>query len=199
MILKKIKTHIEKARRNIIRERYKLGSDHRKLFISERTGKAICGQTLSNEIGKLRKLAGIPHQVCLHMYRHAFITKKFLQLFREHQISNQDEFRKNLIDIKTFIVEIQQETGQLDAGSVEHYIHLAFRDLANYDDTIKSVKHHQIMEVYLRKKKELRDSLLEGMSKGEYVARDNELDDWLRQDLAVAERARSMLHKKPVW
>lgn len=199
MILKKIKTHIEKARRNIIRERYKLGSDHRKLFISERTGKAICGQTLSNEIGKLRKLAGIPHQVCLHMYRHAFITKKFLQIFREHQISNQDEFRRNLIDIKTFIVEIQQETGQLDAGSVEYYIHLAFRDLANYDSTIKSVKHHQIMEVYLRKKKELRDSLLEGMSKGEYVARDNELDDWLRQDLAVAERARSMLHNKPVW
>jgi integrase len=198
MILRKIKAHIEKARKKIVRDRYKLGADHRMLFISERTGKMLSGQTLSNEIGTLRELAGIPHQVCLHMYRHAFVTKRFLELLNEHEISNEDEFRKNLIDMKTFITEIQLQTGQLDSDSVEHYIHLAFRDLASYDKTIKSVRHNQITEIYLRKQKELRDALIEGMSKEEYVARLDELDDWLRQDMATADRARSMLHKNRV-
>ncbi|WP_421556444.1 tyrosine-type recombinase/integrase [Pseudomonas kitaguniensis] len=198
MILRKIRTHIEKARRSIIKQRYKLGTDHGMLFISERTGKALTGQTLSNEIGHLRKIAGIPHQVCLHMFRHAFITKKILNLMNDHQIRNQDEFRKSLMDVKTFIMEIQVETGQIDPGSVEYYIDWAFRDLASYDETIKSVKHHQIREVYLRKRKELRDALLEGLPKEEYVALDKELDASFSQDLAVADRARSALHKKPM-
>lgn len=195
MILRRIRTHIRKARAAIIAAHYKLGADHRQLFISERTGKALSGQTLTNEIGHLRKLAGISHQVCLHMYRHAFITKKILKLLNDNQIRNDDEFRKNLIDINTFIKEIQQETGQIDGSSVEHYINWAFRDLASYDETIKSVRHHQIREVYLRKRKELRDALLEGMPTEEYVALDRELDESFSQDLAVADRARSALHK----
>ncbi|MBA1245714.1 tyrosine-type recombinase/integrase [Pseudomonas japonica] len=197
MVLRKVKTHIEKARRMTIKKHYKLGADHRKLFISERTGKALSGQTLSNEIGHLRKIAGISHQVCPHMYRHAFITKKILNLLNDHQIRNEDELRRNLIDIKTFVTEIQVETGQIHPDSVEHYIDWAFRDLASYDETIKSVRHHHVREIYLRKRKELRDALLEGMPKEEYAALDNQLDESFTQDLAVADRARSALHKPP--
>ncbi|MBK5010523.1 tyrosine-type recombinase/integrase [Pseudomonas sp. S60] len=128
------------------------------------------------------------------MYRHAFITKRILKLLNENQIRNNDEFRKSLIDINTFIEEIKQETGQIDASSVEHYINWAFRDLARYDETIKSVRHHQIREVYLRKRKELRDALLEGMPTEEFVALDEELDESFSEDLAVEDRARSALH-----
>lgn len=53
------------------------------LLINENTGKAILPITISNEVNKIRKAAGIEENVCAHMFRHGFITNLFIQLIKQ--------------------------------------------------------------------------------------------------------------------
>lgn len=198
MVLHNVYEFYDKARRKVMRNKYKGGADHRMLFVSERTGKPLSSQTLTNEMTELKNLSGIQHQICIHMFRHAFITKKFLQMIREHEISNADEFRRALIDVKTFITEIQQWTGQMDSASVEHYIHLAFRDLSQYTTTIRSVHLNHSMEIFFKKQKELTAMLKEGMDVDEYVRNLEELERLANEDFEISKRAESLLSKKRV-
>ncbi len=103
----------------------------------------------SNEILHLRKLAGIESQVCPHMFRHAMITRLFTQFIARHQLNNADDFRRALLDTETFKAEVAEWTGHLDPDSVENYIHLAFRDLSGYTETLSSTHLTLAMEQVL--------------------------------------------------
>lgn len=70
------------------------------LLISETTGEAILSITITDEINKIRKAAGIEENVCAHMFRHRFITKLFIQLIKQYDIQNKDQFRNSLMNIE---------------------------------------------------------------------------------------------------
>lgn len=162
MLLHDIKNFIQIARREKIRNVYKDGKDHGFLFISETTARPLASDTLGNEISTLRIAANINTQVCAHMFRHAFITNLFVTLIKRHEMSTKDDFRKALLDSKTFILEIQQWTGHIETSSVEHYIDLAFSRLSDYSETISSVHMIRAADIFNAKMEDLMQQLEDG-------------------------------------
>lgn len=168
MLLHDIKGYIEIQRRQNINSVYKGGRDHGYLFTSETTGRKLSNETLSNEILLLRKHSGMKEQICAHMFRHAFITNLFCLFIQRHQIENEDELRKALLDSKTFLTEVTQWTGHLTSTSLENYINLAFKSLSNYSTTLSSVHLVRAMEIFDEKMNELVLCLENGMSVASY-------------------------------
>ncbi|WIE49816.1 tyrosine-type recombinase/integrase [Pseudomonas sp. GM17] len=191
--LKKLRQYIEVERRKLMRKSYKYNIDHGYLFVSARTGDPLTSPVISNEINHLRKVAGIKSQVCAHMFRHAFITNLFIHFIKRHELSNEDEFRRALLDSRTFVAEIINWTGHLQTQSVEYYIHLAFRDLSSYTETVSSV--HLVMAIgkYFEEEDELLTMLEEGMPATEYRQRLIALRELAHLDFDIARQRESTL------
>ncbi len=130
------------------------------------------------------------------MFRHAFITNLFIRLIQRHEMTNSDQFRKALLDSRTFLAEITSWTGQLEPQSVEHYIHLAFRDLSNYTETVNSVHLTMAMDKYFAEENELLAMLEEGMSVDEYKKQLLALREIAQKDFAIAKERESALLTK---
>ncbi|WP_133638080.1 hypothetical protein [Pseudomonas syringae] len=58
-------------------------------------------------------------------------------------------------DVKGFIAEIMMWTGHKSPESVEHYIHLAFKEISGYSATVTSVHLASAMELFDRKQEQL--------------------------------------------
>jgi integrase len=185
--------YIEGERRKLMRKVYKGGKDHGFVFVSSRTGQPLTSDAISNEMRNLRKAAGIECQICPHMFRHAFITKLFVQFITRHKLNNPDEFRRALLDTETFLAEVISWTGHLEPKSVERYIHLAFRDMANYSETLTSVHMVMAMEKYFSEEAELQEQLEEGMPISEYRQALKSLKEMSKKDFDAAERRESSL------
>ncbi|MCY1551179.1 hypothetical protein D9M68_874920 [compost metagenome] len=128
------------------------------------------------------------------MFRHAFITNLFILFIQRHQLQNQDDFRRALLDSSTFVAEITSWTGQLEPKSVEHYINLAFRDLANYTATVSSVHLVMAMDKYFSEQNELLAMLNEGaMSVAEYSQQQKALQAMALKDFEIARARESTL------
>ncbi|MFK8397754.1 tyrosine-type recombinase/integrase [Pseudomonas sp. BGr12] len=191
----RLNQYIETERRSLMRKVYKHGKDHGFVFVSSRTGQPLTGDVISNEVRNLRKAAGIECQICPHMFRHAYITKLFIQFITRHKLNNHDEFRRALLDTETFIAEVVSWTGHLETKSVERYIHLAFRDMADYSETITSVHMVMAMEKYFAEEAELQERLEEGMPISEYRKALKSLKEMSKKDFDAAERRETSLTK----
>lgn len=193
--LRMLDRFIDGPRRKLMRNSYKGGKDHGYLFVCSRTGKPLSDKNFSNEILKLRKLAGIESQICPHMFRHAMITGLFTQFIARHQLNNVDDFRRALLDTETFKAEVAAWTGHLDPESVEHYIHLAFRDMANYTETLSSTHLTLAMDKYFALSQDLEQQLEEGLPVAEYLRLRQELKELYKQDAEIAEKRSTSLKK----
>lgn len=191
--LQKIDQFIDGDRRKLMRKVYKGGKDHGFVFVSARTGKPLSAAVFSNEILALRKLAGIEPQVCTHMFRHAMITRVFTHYISRHELNNADDFRRALLDTKTFLAEIVSWTGHLDPKSVEYYINLAFRNLASYTETLTSAHLTMAMDKYFQLEEELLDKLEEGMPVAEYKKELKALKELAHKDFEISEKRESSL------
>jgi site-specific recombinase XerD len=168
--LKEIITFIKVYRQKAIRETIGKNNDNGFLFINERNGSPLLAATISNEIIKLRDLAGISVQTCAHMFRHRYITNLFVKLIKQYDLENQDDFRNALLDINSLKIHIQQATGHKDLRSLEHYIDLAKAELTNIDKVLEKVNETQKYEAIEREKKRLLEELKLGkISIDEYV------------------------------
>jgi len=193
--LRMLDRFIDGPRRKLMRNFYKGSKDHGYLFVCSRTGKPLSDKNFSNEILKLRKLAGIESQICPHMFRHAMITRLFTQFIARHQLNNADDFRRALLDTETFKAEVAEWTGHLDPDSVENYIHLAFRDLSGYTETLSSTHLTLAMDKYFTLSKDLEQQLEEGLPVAEYLRLRQELKELYKQDAEIAENRITSLKK----
>jgi integrase len=191
----RLNQYIEGERRTLMRKVYKRGKDHGFVFVSSRTGQPLTSDVISNEVRGLRKAAGIECQICPHMFRHAYITKLFVQFITRHKLNNPDEFRRALLNTETFLAEVVSWTGHLEPKSVERYIHLAFRDMANYSETLTSVHMVMAMEKYFAEEAELQERLEEGMPISEYREALKSLKEMSKKDFDAAKRRESTLAK----
>ena len=87
----------------------------------------------------LKNIAGIEEQSCAHMFKHRFITKQFVNLIKQYNYENQDQFRKALLDTNTLKQKIQQMTGHQNLKSLDVYIDLAFNELFNTKTVLDKV------------------------------------------------------------
>ncbi|MBK4998993.1 site-specific integrase [Pseudomonas sp. S31] len=181
-VLTEAKKYIEMARKKTMRG-YKGGKDHGFLMVQEVTGKPLAKYTLTSEISALREHAGIEHQACGHMFRHAFITNLFVLLIKRHKFKHKDEFRNALINSAKFITDVMMWTGQQSPSSVERYINLAFARLDGYEETVASVHIIRTNRIYDRAEEELLEELQKGLPVPEYTLRLNELKRQRDEDL----------------
>lgn len=165
-----INSYIKIYRSKVIKNTIGKTNDEGYLLINENTGKTILPITISNEINKIRKAAGIEENVCAHMFRHRFITNLFIQLIKQYDIQNKEQFRNNLMDLENLKVYIQQATGHKNVYSLDHYIDIAKSELTNMDLVVDNLKEYKNKEAVENEKKRLLEMLKnKEMSTSEYV------------------------------
>lgn len=90
-----INSYIKIYRSKVIKNTIGKINDEGYLLINENTGKEILPITISNEINKIRKAAGIEENVCAHMFRHRFESiekekQRLLSLLKNKEITNKE-------------------------------------------------------------------------------------------------------------
>ncbi|EJN34418.1 site-specific recombinase XerD [Pseudomonas sp. GM80] len=130
--------YIDTTRRNIVTGNLGVGFDHGFLFINQYTGAPISVDTLKNDINDIKTKAGITGQAHAHLFRHRFITEKLKMLIMRYDYENQDAFKRALIDPMTLKQQVQQWTGHKLLESLDPYIHLAFKEIAQMGKSVKS-------------------------------------------------------------
>lgn len=185
-LLHHLNNYVERQRSDIMKKKYKDGKDHRRFFVSERSGRPLSSKYLYNEIKKLKVASGIETPIFPHMFRHRFITKLFIDLIRTHQVTNEDDFRRNLLNTEIFKIHVTQWTGHLDPESINAYLHLALAASADYAETVNSVHMQRAMEAYFERQAELTRRLKEGLPVEEYTKELNLLKELVQKDFEVA-------------
>ena len=166
--------YIRVIRRPLIRQKLGASKDHGYLFVGSSTGKQLSLSMFNKELTNLAARAGIPDQPnSPHLFRHAYITQKFIVAIEHYDLENQDAFRKALLSTSKLKLDLQQWTGHKDIGSLDRYIDLAFNEITQigkiYDqihlaasvgiikDELKSIKHQILSTKRLAQAKELID------------------------------------------
>jgi len=139
---------IEVNRSRIIRKTCGTTGDTGVLLISERTGRPLEAPTITKEIHTLAKAAGIAVKICPHMFRHRFITKLFVWLINQHNIENEDSFRRLLLDGNAMREKVRQWTGHANLASLDTYIHMAFDEAANFGKVETAVNLRRVVESF---------------------------------------------------
>ena len=178
-----IKPYIRVNRVQAIKNTIGAQNDHGLLFISVKTGKPLSSKYMSNEIGLLRRTAGITSQACAHMFRHRFITKLFVCLINQFDFENKDEFRRALLDANTLKQQVQQYTGHGDVNSLDIYIDLAFDEVANLKAVVSTVHLQGAYEAFDNNVEQLHRELENSLPISDYLKKYHELLELRVEDI----------------
>lgn len=128
-------------RRKVMKERGLNGDkDHGFLFISTKTGEPFKADSWTTYLNKWKKDLDIKGAFHPHLYRHAFITNKLIEIIQQHEdIVNVDGFRKHLLNTEAFKLQLREWTGHTQLHSLETYIHLAFAKMRGYAKAYSAV------------------------------------------------------------
>lgn len=145
--LQRLDEYIDKNRAPIIRATCGSAADDGYVFISETTGRQLRPNTFTQEIAAIRKAAGIEDQLSPQMFRHRFITKLFVSLIEIHNCKTEDDFRRAILDTETMKQKVQQWTGT-GLASLDNYIHLAFSEVANFQETTDIIGVERLIDSF---------------------------------------------------
>ena len=110
------------------------------------------------------------------MFRHRFITNLFIQLIKQYDIQNKDQFRNSLMDLENLKVYIQQATGHKNVNSLENYIDIAKSELTNMDNVVDNLLEEINIESVEKEKQRLLTMLKnKEISTAEYIKQIEEL------------------------
>lgn len=149
ILIDNLMNYIRWVRRRIIRNTIGKAHDHGNVFIAHTTGNAIDVDYLTTLISTWRKNIGIKEQCHWHLFRHAFVTNKFIDLIYEHDFENKDEFRKVLFNTERFKMQIKEWTGHTNLYSLDTYLDLAFASVSGADVTYDSVMLKSSVDAYI--------------------------------------------------
>lgn len=169
------KPYIRISRAKVIKKNLGAANDHGLLFVSEGNGQPLSSRYMSNEVGLLRRTAGIESQACAHMFRNRFITKLFVRLINQFNFDNNDDFRRALLDANTLKQEVQQYTGHSDIDSLDTYIDLAFEEVANLKAVVSTVHLQGAYESFDANVELLHRELANGLPVSAYLEKYHEL------------------------
>ena len=170
--------YIRVIRRPLIRQKLGASKDHGYLLVGHTQARQVAKGFFNQRLGTIATRAGItvePHAP--HLWRHAYITQKFIIAIESYDLENQDAFRKALLSTSKLKLDLQQWTGHKNIGSLDHYIDLAFNEITQmgkiYDqmhlaasvgiikDELESIMHQMSKATRLTEVKELTSRLFE--------------------------------------
>lgn len=153
------------------------------VLLSERTGKALKPNTITQEVSILANAAGIEEQACPHLFRHRFVTKIFVALLEQHECQNAEEFRKLLLDTESLKHELMEWTGHSNIDSLEHYLHLAIEEVTSYKRSYNIVNASRAIDSFRENIKEIKQDIAAGVTQTEALNSIAILLDALENDL----------------
>lgn len=151
--------YVHKYRARIIRSTIGATADDGYLLVSERSGRALAVETLSNEMAKLRKAANLEYEVVLHCFRHRFATKVFVGIISQYQCSTVADVRSVVLAIEGLKRRVMEWTGHKDMRSLDRYVHLAFAEVGNFKEAFDLVALRSEIESLKTNLREMRDEL----------------------------------------
>lgn len=132
--------YIKRVRKRIVRNTLGADKDHGFLFVSHTTGKQLKPDTLTTEMRNLCVAAGVNDQPGHpHLFRHAYITQKFVAAIQHYDLKNQSEFRKALLSSSKLKLDLQQWTGHKSIDSLDVYINLAFNEITHMSQVYSAI------------------------------------------------------------
>lgn len=175
--------YIRSDRREIMK-RFKDIPDHGFLFVTERGGRPLGIDTLTNEFSLIRRAAGIEEQACAHLFRHAFCTNIVAKLIAETQALSSDSFRQTLMTNKMLAERAMSMSGHATLESLLDYVDAAFRVKSKFEQVIHNVEIARRYETYEHRRKRLiEDFKNEKINKEKYIEREEGLTAAMDRDL----------------
>ncbi|MHA7685094.1 tyrosine-type recombinase/integrase [Cupriavidus sp. PET2-C1] len=154
--LKDILSYCKHYRKRIIRATVGLSADEGFLLISSSSGRQLAVDTLDSEMRALRIAADIDdEEVCLHAFRHRFATKVLIELILSQEYKDEDSLRKAILSTETLKMKLMEWLGVSSMAMVDHYIHLAFEEMADYQGTLDKLKVSKVANAMEAKLKDL--------------------------------------------
>lgn len=108
-------------------------------LVSAKSGKALQPNTFTFEFMLLANAAGIVGPCSPQMGRGRFMTREYVRLINTHHMETADDFRRALLDDKSFKEKVRQVSGHARASSVDVYINVAIDEIASLAATISRV------------------------------------------------------------
>ncbi|KJG10175.1 hypothetical protein C0W96_06575 [Photobacterium kishitanii] len=142
--------YLIRSRKKIIKKTLGKENDHGFLLVSTTTGKQLQSGSITDMMNKWKKKLGITEPLHPHLFRHAFITNNLINLMRQHEINNADEFRNTLLHTEMFKMQLQEWTGHKNIASLDRYIHLAVAHINGYDKAFNVVQLNNAVKTMKR-------------------------------------------------
>lgn len=159
-LLVTLKSYVNKVRKKVIKRTIGKKSDHGYLFVSLTTGKKLTSFTFSNQMNNWKKDLKIKEGFHPHLYRHAFITNKLVEIILQHkEINSADKFRENLLNTKKFQMQLQEWTGHTKLSSLNTYLDLAFAEINGYTETYNAVQLKDSVVLVQRELEQVKQNL----------------------------------------
>lgn len=126
------------------------------LLISSTSGRQLAVDTLDSEMRTLRVAAGIDdEEVCMHAFRHRFATKTLIELILSQKYKTENDLRSAILSTETLKVQLMEWLGVSSMAMLNHYIHLAFEELADYKETLSKLQISKVVDAMEAKLKDL--------------------------------------------
>lgn len=154
--LKDILSYCKHYRNRIVRATVGSANDSGYLLISSTSGRQLAVDTLDSEMRTLRVAAGIDdEEVCMHAFRHRFATKTLIELILSQKYKTENDLRSAILSTETLKVQLMEWLGVSSMAMLNHYIHLAFEELADYKETLSKLQISKVVDAMEAKLKDL--------------------------------------------
>ncbi len=148
---KVVQEYISFYRKPLIKRTLGLVNDHGYLFITENRGTKLSVNTLGNEIWYIAREAKIDNEeINNHVFRHRYITRWFIALIKTHDLNNPEDIKKLLLSSADLKTKVMQFSGHSSEEAINRYIHLAFEELSNINETFDTFKARMCIEATQR-------------------------------------------------
>lgn len=189
MFLNELVSYIEFHRDKVVRNKFSSLNDHGFVFVSSSTGTPLSETSLGNEIGSVRRFAGIEEQACAHMFRHSFITNLVMEFVQRDRYRRAGDFEVRLLSDESYLEEVKMYTGQKSIATIMGYVHAAFKQIEGYSTTVSNVFLMRAMEQFDNYSRKLRAQLGSTLTIQEFNVEMEKLEA-LRDDDFARELAR---------
>jgi integrase len=137
--------YIEVNRKRIVRLTCGTERDDGMVFVSERTGRGLQPNTITAEVARLAKAAGLIGRAHPHMFRHRFAQLELAAMLEQNASENPGDFRRGLIDEETMKLKLSQLLGHTNSESADAYLRDALAEFTKFPRTYDAAKFQLVI------------------------------------------------------
>ena len=148
-VLEEAMEFVSTLRKVVIKTRWKSKIDHGFLFVSERTGKPLRTNYITNIFQELRKNSGIEEKAHVHQLRHLAITRRYWGLLMEDYAKEGGTvYAHSPGAVNIRVIKLMQFAGHMDERSANRYVHVNDQKAANMTIDQRILVREELLSAY---------------------------------------------------